>query len=134
MQLGDAGWLQARLQKIFEKFFAEEIEAVAADSAQDGVQQARGEDAIGQRRETGGAMASTPMVPRRAQRSRKLCAFQVKKPTGRTAVRLSRLPSTRQKTGSREGAESSRHVELRNWVDGIRRASLGESAELYRKI
>src|SRR5580704_7685968 len=44
------------------------------------------------------------MAPRRAQRSRKVCAFQVKKPTGRTAVRLRRLPSTRQKTGSRAGA------------------------------
>ncbi len=43
------------------------------------------------------------MAPRRIQRPRKLCAFQVKNPTGRTAVRLRRLPSTRQKTGSPAG-------------------------------
>src|SRR5271168_5325331 len=47
LQLGDTFLLQARLQKIFEEFFAEEIEAVAADSAQDGVQQAGGENAVG---------------------------------------------------------------------------------------
>ena len=46
-QLGDAFLLQARLQKVFEEFFAQEIEAVAADSAKDGVKQASGEDAVG---------------------------------------------------------------------------------------
>jgi hypothetical protein len=44
------------------------------------------------------------MAPRRLQRCRKLWEFQAKKPTGRTAVRLSKLPSTRQKTGSLAGA------------------------------
>ena len=38
LQLRDALLLQARLQKIFEEFFAQEIETVAADSAEDGVQ------------------------------------------------------------------------------------------------
>ena len=36
--------------------------------------------------------------PRRRNRSVKVCAFQVKKATGLTAVRSSRLPSTRQYT------------------------------------
>src|ERR1700728_547918 len=44
------------------------------------------------------------MAPRRVQRSRKLCEFHAKKPTGRTAVRFSRLPSTRQNTRSRASA------------------------------
>ena len=48
----------------------------------------------------GRATAWAPMAVRRAQRPRKLCAFHPKNPTGRTAVRLSRLPSTRQKIGS----------------------------------
>jgi hypothetical protein len=39
-----------------------------------------------------------PAMPaRRAQRSAKLCEFQVKKPTGRTAPSSSKEPSTRQK-------------------------------------
>jgi len=46
-QLGDALLFQPRLQKIFEEFFAQQVEAVAADSAEDGVQEAGGEDAIG---------------------------------------------------------------------------------------
>jgi hypothetical protein len=50
---------------------------------------------------SGRATASKAIAPRRLQRSRKLCAFQAKNPTGRTAVRFTRLPSTRQKTGSR---------------------------------
>src|SRR5262245_43089284 len=41
--------------------------------------------------------ASNATPPRRIHRSEKLCAFQVKNATGRTAPRLSRLPSTRQK-------------------------------------
>src|SRR5947209_13790670 len=36
--------------------------------------------------------------PRRTQRCRKVCAFQVKKATGFTVVRSRRLPSTRQCT------------------------------------
>src|ERR1700730_4100359 len=40
--------------------------------------------------------------PRRTQRSKKVCAFQVKKATGRTVVRSAKLPSTRQYT---RGAE-----------------------------
>ena len=51
--------------------------------------------------EKGRATAIAPIAPLRAQRPRKLCAFQVKNPIGRTAVRFRRLPSTRQKTGSR---------------------------------
>jgi len=47
LQSGNAWLLQAWLQKIFEEFFAEEVETVAADSAQDRVEEARGEDAIG---------------------------------------------------------------------------------------
>src|SRR5437868_597334 len=39
------------------------------------------------------------MAPRRIQRSAKLCAFHAKKATGRTVLRLTKLPSTRQKTG-----------------------------------
>src|SRR5262245_29072557 len=42
-------------------------------------------------------MASNATPPRRIHRSEKLCAFHVKNATGRTAPRLSRLPSTRQK-------------------------------------
>src|SRR6202034_54647 len=52
----------------------------------------------------GRANASAAIEPRRLQRWRKLCEFQAKNPTGRTAVRFSRLPSTRQKTGSRTDA------------------------------
>ena len=48
------GCFQARLQKIFKEFFAEQIEAVAADSAEDGVQQAGGEDAVGEVEEGAG--------------------------------------------------------------------------------
>src|SRR5215469_3174062 len=46
-----------------------------------------------------------PIRPRRVQRSRKLCAFHVKNATGLTAVRSSRLPSTRQKTVVPSGLE-----------------------------
>ena len=45
---------QARLQKIFEEFLAEEIEAVAADSAEHGVKQAGGEDTVGEVEEGAG--------------------------------------------------------------------------------
>src|SRR5690242_18673029 len=47
----------------------------------------------------GRSRACTKTAPRRIQRSAKLWAFQAKKATGRTVLRLSRLPSTRQKTG-----------------------------------
>jgi hypothetical protein len=40
----------------------------------------------------------TRTSPRRTQRSRKVCAFQVKNATGRTVVKSARLPSTRQYT------------------------------------
>lgn len=53
---------------------------------------------------SGRASASAPIAPRRLQRSRKDCAFQLKKPTGLTAVRSSKLPSTRQKTRLRTSA------------------------------
>src|SRR5580692_4412680 len=46
LQFRDALLLQARLQKIFEEFFAQEVETVAADSAEDGVQEASGEHAV----------------------------------------------------------------------------------------
>src|SRR5262249_48964433 len=45
---------------------------------------------------SGRIIANKANPPRRSHRSEKLCAFQVKNPTGRTALRLSRLPSTRQ--------------------------------------
>src|SRR2546428_12109410 len=48
--------------------------------------------------------AKRPSPPRRIQRSEKLWAFQVKKPTGRTALRLRRLPSTRQKIPAGEAS------------------------------
>src|SRR3984885_5842891 len=49
------------------------------------------------------------MLPRRIHRCRKVCEFHAKKPTGRTAVRFSKLPSTRQKTRSRaSSAEAAR--------------------------
>jgi hypothetical protein len=41
-------------------------------------------------------MAERARMLRRSHRSEKLCAFQVKKATGRTALKLSKLPSTRQ--------------------------------------
>ena len=107
VQLGDAALFQPRLQKIFEEFLAEQVQAVAAHSAQHSVKKARGEDAVGDV-EKRPREASVAMAPRRVQRCRKLCEFHAKKPTGRTAVRFSRLPSTRQKTGSRAGAEASR--------------------------
>src|SRR5207302_5908323 len=44
--------------------------------------------------------ACRKMLPRRSHRSEKLCAFQAKKATGRTVLRFSRLPSTRQYTGA----------------------------------
>src|SRR6266436_6168226 len=44
------------------------------------------------------------MPNRRAQRSEKLCEFQVKKPTGRIAPSSSSEPSTLQYTGSRAAA------------------------------
>jgi hypothetical protein len=47
LQPGDALLLQARLQKIFEEFLAQEVEAIAADPAEDRVEQACGEYAIG---------------------------------------------------------------------------------------
>src|SRR5512145_1509391 len=53
-------------------------------------------------------MASSATPPRLIHRSEKLCAFQVKNATGRTAPRLSRLPSTRQK------------VALDVWEDGVK--------------
>ena len=102
-QLCDAARLQPRLQKILEKFLAQQVEPVAALAAQArcaaGAWRTRGS----WRRERAARWPAAPMVPRRVQRPRKLCAFQVKKPTGRTAVRFSRLPSTRQKTGSGTG-------------------------------
>jgi hypothetical protein len=53
-QLGDAFFLQTRLEKIFEELLAEEIEAVAADSAEDCVEEASGEDAVGEVEEGAG--------------------------------------------------------------------------------
>src|ERR1700690_476950 len=44
----------------------------------------------------------TRTSPRRTHRSRKVCAFQVKKATGRTVVKSARLPSTRQYTRAAE--------------------------------
>src|ERR1700746_1309788 len=46
VQLGDAARFQSWLQKIFEEFFTEQIEAITARSAQNGVEQARGKHAI----------------------------------------------------------------------------------------
>ena len=54
VQFGDAFFFEARLQKIFEEFLAEEVEAVAADSAEDGVEEAGGEDAVGEVEEGAG--------------------------------------------------------------------------------
>src|SRR5262249_12488104 len=50
--------------------------------------------------------ASNATPPRRSHRSEKLCAFQVKNATGRTAPRLSRLPSTRQKVALEKFGEA----------------------------
>ncbi len=54
LQFRDALLLQARLQKIFEEFFAQQVQTVAADSAEDGVQEAGGEDAVGDVKEGAG--------------------------------------------------------------------------------
>src|SRR5580704_14478005 len=52
-----------------------------------------------------GLRSANPAITTRLdQRSRKLCAFQLKNAAGGTAVRSTRLPSTRQKTGPRAPA------------------------------
>jgi hypothetical protein len=52
------------------------------------------------------------MPKRRAQRSEKLCEFQVKKPTGRIAPSSRSEPSTLQYTGSRTAAAGNLSFEL----------------------
>src|SRR6267378_4931337 len=52
------------------------------------------------------------MPRRRAQRSEKLCAFQVKKPTGRMAPSSRSEPSTLQYIGSRTAAAGNLSFEL----------------------
>ena len=47
VQFGYAARFQSRLQKIFEEFLAEQVQAVAAHSSQHCVKKPRGEDAIG---------------------------------------------------------------------------------------
>ena len=99
----DPRLLQPGFQKIFEEFVAQKIEPVAALAAQHGVKHARGEHSIRGKKQRVSPKRKPPIAPRRIQRPRKLCEFQVKNPTGRTAVRFSRLPSTRQKIGSPAG-------------------------------
>ena len=68
VQLGDAALFQSRFQKIFEEFLAEQVQAVAAHSAQHGVQQARGKHAIGhvekrsRKRQSGHGAAARPAL------------------------------------------------------------------------
>ena len=76
---------QIRLQHVLKIFFAEQIEPVAAHPAQQRVQKSRGEGAargVGKRPRQ---RHRRPCRARRAQRSEKLCEFQVKNPTGRIA-------------------------------------------------
>ncbi len=46
LQFFHAGLPEARLQEILKEFLTEQIQAIAADAAQHGVQQSRGEDAV----------------------------------------------------------------------------------------
>src|SRR5215813_12793898 len=61
--------------------------------------------------------ASNATPPRRSHRSEKLCAFQVKNATGRTAPRLSRLPSTRQKEAPDKWGRPGVKADFRAVVD-----------------
>src|ERR1700694_4059683 len=62
--------------------------------------------------------------PRRTQRSKKVCAFQVKKATGRTVVRSARLPSTRQYT---------RGVEFGLWFSCSKSFSSRDLGTIHRR-